>query len=197
VGRGETHPLCVNLVNICQPLRQHIARHLIPVLVSELGSLGAGTSNSGAGIGDATRHHASHVRRELEDVRDRGGVEELVLVILSAPLRECRGSEEETNGDFLLRDDDCAVFTADSQRGDVGGGDGFEGIFFFPISARRRGKWNAEMRTDLVEPSGVGEDGDVTVETGAACSSDVLVEVFGGVRELGSWRGNGQIAYLT
>lgn len=76
--------MCVDLVDVGKSLGEHIARHLVAVLVPELGGLCAGTGDSGARVGDAAGHDAANVGGELEDVGDGGGVEELVLFHYSA-----------------------------------------------------------------------------------------------------------------
>lgn len=56
----------------------------------------------------------------------------------------CEGAETETGstyGDLLLRDDHSAVLSPDADRGDVGGGNGFESIFSEAIS-RLKHAWS-------------------------------------------------------
>lgn len=83
-GCGRRYALRVDLVDVCEALREHVARHLVAVLVSELSGFGAGTGYGGAGVGDAAGHDAADGGGEREDVGDGGGVEELVLCLQSA-----------------------------------------------------------------------------------------------------------------
>ena len=147
-----THPLCVDLGDVCETLGQDVAGHLVAKLVPELGGLSSRPHDRGAGVCDGARHDAADRGRQLVDVRDGRGVDELV-------------------GHLLLRDDDGAVLAAHSHRRDVGCRDGLEGIFLRACESGTGAGEACMLRTDLVETTLVGEDGDVSVVACAACST--------------------------
>jgi hypothetical protein len=120
---ATTYPLRVHLIDIRQPLREHIAWHLVSVLVPELRSLGPSPRDGRTSIRDRTGHYAADTRGEVENVGYRRGIEELVLI---------RHHQLKAYGDFLLRDDDGTVLSAESDGCDIRRGDSLERIFCSP-----------------------------------------------------------------
>src|SRR3569833_2107105 len=112
-GRGEppsssSYSLGVDLADIGQSLGQGIARHLVTILVSELGRVALRPLSESSGIGYGPRHDATDRGRDLEDVRDRRGINKLVLVFWSAarlatwPGNASRLPPTVTHGHLLL-----------------------------------------------------------------------------------------------
>ena len=73
------YSLRVDLVDVGQSLCQHVARHLVSVLVPELGSFASRTVNRCSGVGNGAGHDAADRWRDLEDMGDGGGIDEFVL----------------------------------------------------------------------------------------------------------------------
>lgn len=135
--RWTTNPLCVNLIDVGHTLRQNIAGHFIAELVSEFSSLSASTVDRCTSIGDSTSHYTTHGRRDLEDVRDGAGVDELVLktpLLSSISVRRSPGKTDKAGsgsyGNFLLRNHNGTVLSSNTKRGDVGRGNRLECIFY-------------------------------------------------------------------
>lgn len=70
MNSSGTHSLGVNLSNVCQSLGQDIARHLVAVLVSELGRLSSCPVHRGSCVGDRASHDAADRGGQLVDVGD-------------------------------------------------------------------------------------------------------------------------------
>lgn len=79
-GPRVSYALGVDLGDVGQPFGHNVARHLVAVLVFELGSLALGTLRERPGICDGTGHDATNGGRDLENVGHGGGINELVLI---------------------------------------------------------------------------------------------------------------------
>jgi hypothetical protein len=110
LGEGK-YTLRVDLVDVRQPLGKNIARHLVAIFVSELCRLRATSSDGSASIRDGSGHYAADIWREVEDVGDGGGVEELVLRQISrwVVVGGVGGSSGRRTGTFF-----CEITTAQS-----------------------------------------------------------------------------------
>ena len=154
--------LGVNLVDVGNPPGQVIHRHFIAVLVLELSSLLPCPGNLGVGIGcsppqtnmqtkisfpelnpfkfkgsrertNNAGHHTPDVLGDLEEVRDGGGIKQLVLEERKRKKEKNQGSGQEGLGtkrgpyrDFLLDDDDRRVCPTHTNGGQTTGVDCFE-----------------------------------------------------------------------
>ena len=80
-GREEVdaYALGIDLVDIGQPFRKNITRHLVPILIPKFSGFSARAGNSRPSIGDRSSHDAPHGGRELEDVCNRRGIKKFVL----------------------------------------------------------------------------------------------------------------------
>jgi len=105
-----TYPLRVNLADVCKALGHGISWHLVTKLVAELSGLALGSLGESSGIGDGSGDDAADGGRELENVGDGGWVDELVLV--DGQSLGWKSTAWRTYGDFLLRENDCAVLSS-------------------------------------------------------------------------------------
>jgi hypothetical protein len=102
------YALCVDLADVCYPLGQDIAGHLIAKLVAELSSFTPGSAHRRPCISNGPSHDAANRRREPEDVGDGGGVNELVLCRCVSAMLGLAGPMTRT-GTFF-----CEITTAQS-----------------------------------------------------------------------------------
>lgn len=79
IAKAAAYPLRVHLADVGQSLRQDICGHLITIFVSELGSLSLCSLRKRSRIGDGPSDDATNSGRDLEDVGDGRGVNQLVL----------------------------------------------------------------------------------------------------------------------
>jgi hypothetical protein len=126
----HAHPLRIHLRDVRQTLGQDVAGHLVSKLVPELSRLSSRPVHRRSCIRYRASHDAADRWRELVDVGDGGGVDQLVLY--PAQTRLSRQSTSTmtllTYRYFLLGQDYCAVLAPDADGCDVRCGDCLEGI---------------------------------------------------------------------
>lgn len=95
-----TYPLSVDLANVRQTLGDGIRGHLIPKLVSEVGSFGLCPCCECSCVGDRSCDDAADCLGDLEDVGDGGGVHELVLCLVLVRVHRREGFPRHTGTFF-------------------------------------------------------------------------------------------------
>jgi hypothetical protein len=79
--RKGTYSLGVDLADICNSLGQSITRHLVSKFISEFSCFTNSSLYRSPGICDRPSHNTADRGRQLENVRDRRWINELVLEI--------------------------------------------------------------------------------------------------------------------
>lgn len=73
------YPLCIDLADVGQSLREHITRHFISKLVFELSSFASCTVDRGSAVSDRAGDYAANGRGDLENMGYGRRVDQLIL----------------------------------------------------------------------------------------------------------------------
>lgn len=104
------YSLRIHLIDVRQTFCENITRYLITIFVSELCRLSPCSAHGSSSVRYRPSHHATNGWGELEDMGDRRGVNQLVLILIRLTVYWCRLLAGRHTGTFFCDSTTAQVF---------------------------------------------------------------------------------------